>query len=68
MLTRRGSATPAVRKALAGRMSEADLYNHRLHLLLKVFNLGNLHGEGSGEDDVLVLHLVVGLEQAGGKH
>ena len=36
-------------------------------LLLKVFNLGNLLGEGSGEDDILVLHLVVGLEQAGGR-
>ena len=36
--------------------------------LLQVFNLGNLHGEGSGEDDVLVLHLVVVLEQPGGKH
>ena len=37
-------------------------------LLLKVFNLGNLHGEGSGENDILVLHLVVGLEQTGGRH
>ena len=33
---------------------------------VKVFNHGNLQGEGGGEEDILVLHLVVGAEHAGG--
>ena len=33
---------------------------------VKVFNHGNLQGEGGGEEDILVLHLVVEAEHAGG--
>ena len=49
-------------------VSSRPAHSRMNFLLLKVFNLGNLHAEGSGEDDILVLHLVVVLEQAGGRH
>ena len=33
----------------------------------EILNMGGLHGEGGGAEDLLVLHLVVGQEQAGGR-